>query len=117
MTVIDSHDVIDRCVAAYNAQNLEDFCRFVSEDVKLMDLDSGAVLLEGVKAYRELYGQMFAKNPNNRVEIMKRVVFGNHVCDEEFITGRSGGDIRALVIYTLDEGSSISRIQVSKIEK
>ena len=44
----------------------------------------GAVNLEGNAAYRERYAGAFAKFPNNKAELLNRIVLGNIVIDHVF---------------------------------
>ncbi|RYF98243.1 MAG: NTF2 enzyme family protein, partial [Caulobacteraceae bacterium] len=54
---------------AYNAQDLDAYCGFFTDDVVVADV-GGAVNLEGVAAYRERYAGAFAKFPNNKAELL-----------------------------------------------
>lgn len=67
---------------AYNAQDLDAFCGFYTEDVIVSDL-GGPVTLEGRAAYRARYERLFAEHPQNKVVLLARVAVGEVVIDHE----------------------------------
>src|SRR4051812_8740778 len=76
---------------AYNAQDLDAYCGYFTEDVVVADLN-GNVSLEGNAAYRERYQGAFAKFPNNRAELLNRMVVGQTVIDHERVDRGNGVD-------------------------
>ena len=79
-------DVVQKEVAAYNAQDADAFAATYAEDATVVR--GGKVVLQGRKAIRDSYAAMFAKYPNCRARIAERKVEGNAVVDHEIITGR-----------------------------
>ena len=79
-------DVVEREVAAYNAQDADAFAATYAEDATVVR--GGKVWLQGRKAIREAYSGMFAKYPKCRASIAERKVEGQAVVDHEIITGR-----------------------------
>jgi len=114
MTKIKPHKIIDQCVAAYNQHDLEGFCRPVSDDVVILDMDTNQPIAQGIDAYRKAYQQRFQQNPQLHVKVLQRTVVGNHICDEEMVTGLAGEDVRAMVIYTVDDKDLITKVQIAR---
>ncbi|WPV66179.1 amidohydrolase family protein [Chitinophaga sp. LS1] len=87
---------------AYNAGNLEAFLAPYSDSVKIYDQASGKLLLEGKEAMRKSYGPLFKAAPELHCQMVKRIVAGNTVVDEERVTGIKDKALTAVVIYTID---------------
>jgi hypothetical protein len=98
---------------AYNAQDLDAYCGFFSDDIVVADLN-GAVTTQGAAAYRERYAAAFAQFPQNRAELLGRMVVGNTVIDHErVIRGPEGPEFEVAAIYTFD-GDKIARVDFVK---
>ena len=99
---------------AYNAQDLDAYCAYFTDDVVVADV-GGSVNLEGAAAYRERYAGAFAKFPNNKAELLNRIVLGNAVIDHERVDRGDGVtpvfDVAA--IYTFRDGK-IARVDFAK---
>lgn len=104
-------DAVERQLHAYNARDLEGFVACHSEAVEVEDGD-GAVLVSGRGEMRERYGRLFADSPALHAEIVTRIRIGSHVVDEERVTGRAGGDLRAVAIYRIDDDGLIDRVRL-----
>ena len=63
-------DVVERELAAYNAQDTNAFAATYAEDATI--IRGGTVWLQGRAAIREAYAGMFAKYPNCRARIAER---------------------------------------------
>ncbi len=100
-------------IDAYNAHDAERFASAHADDVRLYDL-GGELYLYGREALRERYALMFASAPGIRAEIVKRMVVGNVVIDEERITGTESGRVaHAAVVYEVIDGL-IRRVWVTR---
>ena len=62
---------------AYNAQDLDAYCAFYTDDVVIADV-GGAVSTEGNAALRERYAGAFAKFPKAKFSRMRRI--RNNLC-------------------------------------
>lgn len=75
----------------YNEQNLDKFCEMFSSDVVVSNYH-GQSNIEGKDAFKNVYQKMFNDHPNNRAELVHRIVIRNKVIDHEKIY-REGGDL------------------------
>ncbi len=99
---------------AYNAQDLDAYCAFFTDDVVVADLN-GAPNLEGIDAYRARYEGAFAKFPKNRADLLARMVVGQTVIDHERVDRGNGVDpvFEVAAIYTFRDGK-IARVDFVK---
>jgi hypothetical protein len=95
-------DVIDRQVAAYNAQQVVECVDCFAEDaVIIRDTDGSETRAR--EALRNFYADLFRKYPRNRATILKRMIVGEHLVDEELIEGREK-PFRTIVVYLIRNG-------------
>jgi uncharacterized protein (TIGR02246 family) len=96
--------IVQRQLDAYNAQDLDAFCACFAADCVLTELN-GAVTGEGGAAVRARYANLFSDYPDNRAELINRIVVGDVVIDHEDIARTKQGDrFRAAAIYTVRDG-------------
>ena len=105
-------DLIDGEIASYRARNLDEFLSFYSADAIIRDAD-GNVLMEGELAMREFYGPLFRDSPDLRLEIPRRIEFGDYVIDEELVDGVNlegyPPQLHGVVVYRVKD-SEISHV-------
>jgi uncharacterized protein (TIGR02246 family) len=114
MNVLASPEtLVQSGIDAYNAHDANAFAAVYAENMQLLDL-GGELFLYGREALRERYAMLFANAPRIHVEIVKRIVVGDVVIDEERITGTaSGSDAHVGVIYQTANGQ-IERVWVTR---
>jgi imidazolonepropionase-like amidohydrolase len=95
--------IVQRQLNAYNARDLEAFCALYADDVRILGLD-GNVQARGMDAFKARYRDRFEKAPKLHCEVIKRMVRGNVVIDEERITGREPEPVMALAVYDIQNG-------------
>jgi hypothetical protein len=106
-------DLVQGQLEAYNAQDLDAYCAFFADDVVVADLN-GAVGTRGLEAYRTKYDGVFRQFPENKVELLSRMVCGSTVIDHEKVVRSPGGDtFEVIAIYTLADGK-IARVDFAK---
>lgn len=97
-------DPVEEQLRAYNTRNLDAFMACFTDDCVVEGPD-GNRLMSGSTEMRERYRQLFAASPALNAAITHRIRIGDHVIDEEAITGRLGqaaGDVRhAVAIYKI----------------
>jgi imidazolonepropionase-like amidohydrolase len=97
-------DIVQRQLNAYNARDLDAFIATYRPDARLYAFPD-RLEAEGHAAMRRIYGQMFANLPDLHAEVPRRIVAGNHVIDQEVVTGLPGGEtMRATAIYEVQDG-------------
>ena len=110
---LSATDIVQGQFDAYNAQDLDAHCAFFADDVVVADLN-GAVTIQGIEAYRAKYVQVFADFPQNKAELLNRIVVGNTVIDHEHVSRSPGGEtFQVIAIYTL-AGGKIARVDFRK---
>lgn len=92
---------------AYNAGNLEAFLAPYSDSVKIYDQASGKLYMQGKEAMRTSYGKLFKMAPELHCQVVKRIVSGNTVVDEERVTGMQDKPVTAVVIYTIERNKIV----------
>lgn len=106
-------DIAQAQLEAYNAQDLDAYCAFFTDDVTVADFN-GAVTTQGIAAYREKYAGVFAQFPKNRADLLARMVVGATVIDHERVDRGTGAPIfEVAAIYTF-AGDRIARIDFAK---
>jgi hypothetical protein len=108
-TPVSPADVAQAQLDAYNVQDLDAHCACYTDDVVVADFN-GAVLRQGMEAYRASYARLFAEFPQNRAEVLNRIAVGNTVIDHELVARVPGGDtFQVAAIYTF-RGDKIARV-------
>ena len=111
----DKHiEIAQKQLDAYNAQDLDAYCGYFTDDVVVADV-GGEANLRGNAAYRERYAGAFAKFPNNKAELLNRIVLGNVGIDHERVDRGDGATpvFEVAAIYTFN-GDKIARVDFAK---
>lgn len=90
--------VIDRMTAAWNAHDARAFAAFLHPQILLRDVGRTKVLRRGRAAFEQSAANFFAKNPQAKVEILRRITEGAFVIDYERISGLANGQARESII-------------------
>lgn len=106
-------DPVEAQLQAYNARDLDAFLCCFTADCVVEDAD-GRQLMAGAAEMRDRYCTLFAGSPELLCTIVSRIRIGEHVMDEEHITGRLGtppGEMRhAVAVYKL-HGEQICHVR------
>ena len=102
MSII-AEELVQGQLDAYNAHNLEQFCQYFSEDIKIYDGHSNELLFEGMLAFRERYRKTFS-NPKLHCTLVNRMIQENIVIDQESVVGFGAELVKAIAIYTIKDG-------------
>jgi len=106
-------DIVQAQLDAYNAQDLDAYCGYFADDIVVADLN-GKVSTQGIEAYRTRYAGTFAQFPQNKAELVNRIVVGNTVVDHERVVRAPDGEsFEVIAIYTL-AGDKIARVDFAK---
>ncbi|MGB5498707.1 MAG: nuclear transport factor 2 family protein [Maribacter sp.] len=98
----DAEKVVQEQLDAYNSRNIEAFVNTYTDDIKVFDFPNKP-RFEGKDKMRESYGSFFESTPDLNCEIKNRIVIGNKVIDEEFLT-INGINYNAVAIYEIENG-------------
>jgi len=96
-------EIIERQLAYYNDHDLEGFCSMYADDVQIHSLSAAEPLVSGKGALRERYRIPF-RNPKLHASILSRMSMDTYVIDQELVSGKPEGDLKAGVIYHIEEG-------------
>lgn len=97
-------EIVRKQLEAYNKRDLQAFVACYSDSVKTYDFPD-QLKHSGKKEFRDAYKKVFDKYPNLHCEVVKRMIKGNIIIDEEKLTGRAEGEtFYAIVIYEVNNG-------------
>ena len=104
---ISPFDVVDGQFEAYNSQNLSAFCACYADNAVLADFN-GAITADGIDAIRARHEKLFSDFPQNKAELLARVVIGSRVIDHERVARTPGGDtFEVAAIYTISDAKIV----------
>lgn len=98
----DPVPIVQRQLDAYNARDIEAFLDTYDTDVIINNFPN-ALRFEGLGQMRTRYADFFEVTPDLHCEIKNRIVIGNTIIDEEFIT-MNGSNFSAVAIYEVANG-------------
>ena len=95
--------LVTKQIEAYNNRDLEGNMVLFADDFKSVRFSDGHVLIDGKKACREMYENLFKNSPNLFAEIISRIEFGNKIILHEYIHGRNGSaeKMEQLIIFEI----------------
>ncbi len=102
----DTEAVVQSQLEAYNARDIEAFMALYSDEVELFNFPDKSFQKDKSKM-RVGYQEYFESTPNLHCEIKNRIVIGNKVIDEEFITANKT-TFSAVAIYEVENGKIVN---------
>jgi hypothetical protein len=106
-------DLMQGQMSAYNAQDLDAYAAFFKDDVVVGDYN-GQVAQRSYAELRARYEKTFAQFPENKAELLSRMIVGNTVVEHERVVRAPGGEtFDVICIYTLADGR-IARVDFAK---
>jgi len=108
--------IVQANLDAYNANDLEKFLSFFSENVQLVNFQDNVITANGIDAIRAIYEPYFKASPKLHSKILKRTVFDNKVIDHEYITGAWGNKppFELVLIYEVAHDKIIKMTAIRK---
>jgi uncharacterized protein (TIGR02246 family) len=95
-------ELVDRQIAAYNSRDAKTFADCHAEGCGIED-GEGNTLMSGRIEIFAAYERFFARNEDIHAEVRNRIVLGNYVVDDEYVTGLGAEDggptLHAAAIY------------------
>jgi hypothetical protein len=105
----DPTSFAQRQLEAYNARNLEQFIAEYTDDVVVFRLPGVEPIIQGKQNLAEHYAKNRFNLPELHAKLVKRMVFGNKVIDQEYVTGVPGAPLEVAAIYEVTPGG-ISKV-------
>lgn len=100
----DSDDIVQKQVNAYNAGDLEAFVHFYSDSIRIYNHPE-EFRFGGREELYKRYGPLFKNHPHLNATIKNRITQGEHVVDDERVTGHAKGDsLQVIVHYVVRDG-------------
>ena len=103
----DAESIVTEQLKAYNARDIDAFMETYTENIKLYNFPNNQ-FAEGKEKMREQYNTFFQNTKDLNCEIKNRIVIGNKVIDEEYITA-NGSNFSAVAVYEVENGK-ISKV-------
>lgn len=102
-----AEQVVQRQLEAYNARDIDAFMATYSDDIELYNYPN-KLISKGKESMRKGYARMFDKVTELHCTIVKRIVLGNKVIDQESVKGfpnwKKNGPLEAVAVYTVTNG-------------
>lgn len=86
----------------YNNRDIEAFLKPYAKNVKVYTFPN-TLNYEGIDEMRKRYTPFFENTPDLHCKVLKRIVNGNKVIDEEYVTA-NGNNFKAVAIYEITNG-------------
>lgn len=101
-----AEQIVQKQVEAYNQKNLDAFMDCYSDDVKIYTFPH-TLDVEGKAKMREQYAQFFNGAKTLHCTVVKRIVSGNRIIDEESVQYNTT-TFSGIAIYEVKDGKIIS---------
>ncbi len=108
-TGFDPAAFAQRQLDAYNARDLTRFVAEYTDDVEVYRLPGAGPVLQGKQQLAEHYRKNRFNLPDLHAKLVNRMVFGNKVIDQEYVTGVAGSPMEVAAIYEVTP-QGISRV-------
>ena len=92
-------EVVQRQVEAYNRRDIEAFVAAYHDEVRIFRLPSTTPAMVGKAALREFYATQRFNLPGLHAEVRQRIVLGNKVIDQEYVTGVCDPPLEVVAVY------------------
>jgi hypothetical protein len=99
----DPEPFAQRQLDAYNARDLDRFVAEYTDDVEVYRLPDPKPVLVGKAALAAHYRDHRFNRPELHARLVKRMVFGNKVIDQELVLGVPGAPLEAAAVYDVTE--------------
>jgi hypothetical protein len=97
-------DIVNRQLEAYNAHDIDGYCKLFARDATISDLVTGQMICNGLGEIRSVYTQRFADNPKLHCIVHQRMEGPHFAIDKETVYGLASGDLHIMAIYEVREG-------------
>ena len=94
--------IVQKQLDAYNARDIDAFLATYNNNIQLFDFPDKKTN-EGKEELRTIFDAFFKRTPDLHTEIKSRIVIGNKVIVQEYITA-NGNNFSDVVIYEVQNG-------------
>jgi len=94
--------IVQKQLEAYNKRDIDAFADTYADDIRIYNFPA-RLSSEGIGALRDGYAGFFKETEDLNCVIKNRIVLGNIIIDEEYIT-MNGNNISAIAIYEVANG-------------
>ena len=106
---LDPAAFAQRQLDAYNARDLDRFIAEYTDDVVVFRLPETEPFIRGKPSLAEHYARNRFNLPGLHAKLVNRMVFGNKVIDQEYVTGVPGAPLEVAAVYEVTPGG-ISKV-------
>ncbi|MHA2249638.1 MAG: nuclear transport factor 2 family protein [Candidatus Kariarchaeaceae archaeon] len=101
--------IVDAHTNAYRSRDIDALIKSVHENIRILDFQSGEVLMEGIDEIRKRYQETFDNSPNLQLTRINRIIQGKVIIDNIRVTGLRGD--------TTAEGVEIYEVKDDRISR
>jgi putative hydrolase of HD superfamily len=105
--ILTPEAVVQKQVDAYNAHDLDSFISCYGDSIEFRTMDGKVGPEKGLPPLRKGYGDLFSRFPTLKVKILKRIVQGSFVIDQEQAEGMGPEPMTVTAIYETAQGKII----------
>ncbi len=96
-------EVVDKQLEYYNGNLLDAFCSTYANEIQIIDLATGNILLSGKAELYSKYKYRFSVQ-KVKTKITNRIIIGNKVVDQEEVSGIKANEVvKAVAIYEVED--------------
>lgn len=100
--LLEAEAIIQQQLEAFNTKNMDAFVETFDSEVEAYDFPN-KIYVQGKKQLQTVFSDFFAQTPDLHCDIKNRIIIGNVVIDEEYLTV-NGDNFNAIVIYEIENG-------------
>ena len=97
-------DLVNKQHELYNAGDVEAYIKLWADNAKLINMDTGDTLVDGINAIKAHYTKRFSSTPKVHCEVLNRIVAGRYIIDHERVEGIEEKPIEVVAVYQVEDG-------------
>jgi len=103
LLIVTPETLVQQQLNAYNARNMDAFLEPYSDSVELYEFPN-TPYTKGKENMRKAYTSIFENVAELHCKLENRIVLGTTVIDHEFVTGFGPAALKAVAVYTIQNG-------------
>ncbi|WP_452232038.1 nuclear transport factor 2 family protein [Lacinutrix sp. MEBiC02595] len=103
--LLEAEAIVAQQLEAFNAKDIDAFVNTFDSEVKAYDFPN-RLYVQDQKELHTTFSDFFAQTPDLHCEITNRIILGNVVIDEEYLTV-NGDNYNAIAIYEIENGKIV----------